>query len=149
MVLEREVAVEESVVEETNVEKARVKRPNPVQWVWYAFGGGLPQNRREWVLHDVTAQTRFLRHFARSMVLISPLVVGWLFAPASLGLRLAIVLLGLAVGLFYSFVYIDESAEHRLMKAGYPSGTAKRVRDERNAESDAEAKARYIATYRS
>jgi hypothetical protein len=71
------------------------------------------------------------------MVLISPLVVGWLFAPASLGLRLAIVLLGLAVGLFYSFVYIDESAEHRLMKAGYPSGTAKRVRDERNAESGA------------
>jgi hypothetical protein len=149
MGLEREVAVEESVVEETNVEKARVKRPNPVQWVWYAFGGGLPQNRREWVLHDVTAQTRFLRHFARSMVLISPLVVGWLFAPASLGLRLAIVLLGLVVGLFYSFVYIDESAEHRLVKAGYPSGTAKRVRDEQNAERDAEAKARYIATYRS
>jgi hypothetical protein len=83
------------------------------------------------------------------MVLISPLVVGWLFAPASLGLRLAIVLLGLVVGLFYSFVYIDESAEHRLVKAGYPSGTAKRVRDEQNAERDAEAKARYIATYRS
>jgi hypothetical protein len=67
------------------------------------------------------------------MVLISPLVVGWLFAPAPLGLRLAIVLLGLVVGLFYSFVYMDESGEHRLVKAG----------------RDAEAKARYIAMYRS
>jgi hypothetical protein len=140
--------VKESVVGETNVEKARLKRPNPVEWVWYAFGGGLPEDRREWVLHDVTANTRFLRHFARSMVLIAPLVVGWLFVPAPLGLRLAIVLLGLVVGLFYSFVYIDESAEHRLVKAGYPRGTGKRVRDEQNAERDAEAKARYIAMYR-
>jgi hypothetical protein len=141
--------VDESVIGEINVEKARLKRPNPVQWVWYAFGGGLPEDRREWVLYDVTANTLFLRHFARSMVLISPLVVGWLFAPASLGLRLAIVLLGLVVGLFYSFVYMDESAEHRLAKAGYPRGTVKRVRDEQNAERDAEAKARYIAMYRS
>jgi hypothetical protein len=82
-------------------------------------------------------------------VLISPLVVGWLFVPASLGLRLAIVLMGVLVGLFYSFVYMDESAEHRLVKAGYPHGTGKRLRDERNAERDAAAKARYIATYRS
>jgi hypothetical protein len=86
-------------VGEANVERARLKRPNPIQWVWYAFGGGLPEGRREWVLHNVTAKTRSLRHLARSMVLIAPLVVGWLFVPVSLGLCLAIVLIGWAGGL--------------------------------------------------
>src|SRR3979490_1236563 len=64
-------------VGEANVERARLKRPNPIQWVWYAFGGGLPEGRREWGPHAVTAKTRSLRHLARSMVLIAPLVVGW------------------------------------------------------------------------
>jgi hypothetical protein len=141
--------VENAVVGEANAERVRLKRPNPIQWVWYAFGGGLPEDRREWVLHDVTAKTRSLCHLARSMVLIAPLVVGWLFVPASLGLRLAIVLMGVLVGLFYSFVYMDESDEHRLAKAGYPRGTGERVREARYAERDAAAMARYIATYRS
>jgi hypothetical protein len=141
--------VENAVVVDPNVERVRLKRPNPIQWVWYAFGGGLPEDRREWVLHDFTAKTRFLRHLARSMVLIAPLVVGWLFVPASLGLRLAIVLMGVLVGLFYSFVYMDESDENRLAKAGYARGTGKRVREARYSERDAAAMARYIATYRS
>ena len=131
------------------VRQTTLKRPNPLQWIWYAFGGGLPEDRREWVLHDLTAKTRALRHLVRSMLLISPLVGFWLFVPASLGLRLALVLMGLIVGLFYSFAYMDESAEHRLAKAGYPRGMGKQIRAERHPERDAEAKARYIATYRS
>jgi hypothetical protein len=47
------------------------------------------------------------------------------------------------------FVYIDESDEHRLAKAGYPRGTGELLREARYAERDAAAKARYIATYRS
>ena len=81
------------------VRQTTLKRPNPLQWIWYAFGGGLPEDRREWVLHDLTAKTRALRHLVRSMLLISPLVGFWLFVPASLGLRLALVLMGLIVGL--------------------------------------------------
>jgi fatty acid desaturase len=136
---------EEGVVAKTR--QTKLKRPNPFQWIWYSFGGGLPEDRREWVLHDLTAKTRVLRHLVRSMVLISPLVGFWLFVPAPLGLRLALVLMGLIVGLFYSFAYLDESAEHRLVKAGYPRGMAKKLRAERL--HDPEAEARYIATYRS
>jgi hypothetical protein len=131
------------------MERPKVKRPNPFQWVWYAFGGGLPERNRSWVLHDVTAKTRFFRHLLRSMVLISPLVVFWLFVPGPLGLRLSLVLMGLIVGLFYSFCYLEESAEHRLAKAGYSRDRAKEVLGARRAERDAEIKARYIATYRS
>lgn len=134
---------------ERPVERPKVKRPNPVQWVWHTFGGGLPEHLHPWVLRDVTAKTRVFRHLLRSMVQVSPLVVFWLFVPAPLGLRLALVLMGMIVGLFYSFCYQEESAEHRLAKAGYSRDKAKEVLGARHAERDAETKARYIATYRS
>ncbi|WP_020672684.1 DUF5313 family protein [Amycolatopsis nigrescens] len=128
------------------VDKGSLKRPNPAQWLWYALGGGLPADRREWVLHDVTAKTWVLRHVARSLVLIAPLSLVWLLLPGSLALRLALVLMALLVGMFYSLSYIEQSGEHRLVKAGYPQGTGKRTRTE--AKDDAGARARYLAIYR-
>lgn len=124
------------------------KRPNPIQWLWYAVGGRLPAAHKEWVLHDVTTGTWMWRHWARSTVLIAPLVLVWLLLPAPLGLRLALCLMAALVGYFYSFAYIEDSIEHRLAKNGYPSGTGRRVRMEAREAADGEAKARYIARYR-
>lgn len=124
------------------------RRPNPAQWVWYALGGRLPATYREWVLNDVTASTWVWRHAAHSSVLLAPLCVVWLLLPGPLWIRLAMVLLAVIVGYFYSFVYIEESAEHRLAKHGYPHGTGKQIRAEAKAGAEAEIRARYIATYR-
>ncbi|MBB2939285.1 hypothetical protein FHX82_006371 [Amycolatopsis bartoniae] len=124
------------------------QRPNPVQWLWYALGGRLPERCREWVLHDTTSRTWVLRHAARSTVLVGPLMLVWLLLPAPIGLRLALVLMAALVGYFYSFVYMEEAAENRLAKHGYPRGTGKRVRKEATAEEDEAARQRYIARYR-
>lgn len=124
------------------------QRPNPLQWIWYALGGRLPDRCREWVLHDTTSSTWVWRHAARSTVLVGPLMLVWLLLPAPLGLRLALVLMAALVGYFYSFVYMEEAAENRLTKHGYPRGTGKRVRAEAHAEADELIRQRYIANYR-
>jgi hypothetical protein len=124
------------------------KRPNPAQWVWYALGGRLPSAYREWVLHDMTASTWLWRHAARSSVLLAPLCVVWLLLPGALWIRLAMVMLAVIVGFFYSFVYSEESAEHRLSKHGYAYGTGKQIRAAARAEAEAEIRQRYIARYR-
>ena len=66
---------------------------------------------------------------------------GWItWAAALLG--------GLVVTLIYSAAYIDQTAEHRLTKHGYPPGTAERVRRERDGVLDSEQLRRYKQTYR-
>jgi uncharacterized protein DUF5313 len=124
------------------------RRPNPARWIWYALGGRLPQRYREWVLHDVTARTWVLRHAARSSVLLAPLCAVWLLLPGPLWIRGLMVVLAVVVGYFYSFAYMEESAEHRLAKHGYPRGTGKQVRAEARAEIEEEIRQRYIAIYR-
>jgi uncharacterized protein DUF5313 len=126
----------------------KVKRPNPVRWAWYALGGRLPETYREWVLHDLTARTWLWRHAARSSVLLAPLCLVWLLLPGPLWIRLLMVALAVIVGYFYSFVYSSESAEHRLVKHGYPQGTGKQVRAEARADVEEEIRQRYIATWR-
>ena len=51
------------------------RRPGPLRWLAYAYGAGLPPEYREWVLHDVTTRTRHLRHFARAVAQLVPLLV--------------------------------------------------------------------------
>lgn len=127
---------------------AKLNRPDPIHWLWYAVGGRLPDRYREWVLHDVTARTWVLRHAARSSVLLVPLCLVWLLLPGALWIRLAMVALAVIVGYFYSFVYSPESAEHRLAKHGYPYGIGKQIRGEARAEAEEEARQRYLAAWR-
>jgi hypothetical protein len=44
--------------------------------------------------------------------------------------------------------YLYETTEHRALKAGYPRGTLRRIRDAAHAEQRAEAQARYNQRYR-
>ncbi|WP_246170203.1 DUF5313 family protein [Pseudonocardia hierapolitana] len=51
------------------------RRPGPARWLWYAFGGRLPAAHREWVLYDLTCRTWPLRHLARLLTQLVPVVV--------------------------------------------------------------------------
>lgn len=125
------------------------RRPGPVRWVLYALGFGLPPEYREWVLRDVTARTWVLRHLVRTAVQLLPFaVLLYLFVPGSPGIRAAAVGGGLALGFFYSLAYMYETTENRVLKAGYPRGTARELREGRDPDSrEAEAR-RYAERYR-
>jgi Family of unknown function (DUF5313) len=123
----------------------RPARPGPVRWFWYALGGGLPPRYREWVLRDTTAPRWWWRQIVRALVQAVPvgIVVG-LLIPGSAGVRVLAVAGGVLVALLYVVAFIDEAVEHRAMKAGYPRGYAKALRDA--AETPAGAPTRYPRT---
>jgi Family of unknown function (DUF5313) len=111
----------------------RAPRPNPLQWIWYALGGGLPRSLSPWVLADTTRRTWIVRHFTRAVVQMLPLVALCLFAvPVPLGYRASAAVGGLLIGLTFSMAFMTETIEHRAAKAGYPPGTAARLRAERS-----------------
>jgi hypothetical protein len=127
----------------------RPARPNPLLWVWYALGGGLPARYQDWVGHDVTARTWWARQIVRALVQALPVaVVVGLLIPGSLEIRLMAVFGGVFVAMIYVVAFLDEAVEHRAVKAGYPHGWAKAMRDEARApERDAAAR-RYAERYR-
>ncbi|MCW2634825.1 MAG: uncharacterized protein JWQ99_1192 [Blastococcus sp.] len=110
-------------------------RPNPLQWLWYALGGGLPRALSPWVLADTTGRTWIWRHLARAVVQMLPVVAACLVVPVPLAYRLSAAVGGLLLGLMFSVAFMTETIEHRVAKAGYPPGTAAQLRAER-AERD-------------
>jgi hypothetical protein len=133
-----------------------VHRPAPHRWLWYALGGGLPERNRGWVLHDTTVRTWWLRHIARSLVQVAvPIALVMTLLPASWGLRAAAAGAGVALALFYSLAYMPETTENRVVKAGYPAGTATELRElagqargERESERKRAASVKRAARYR-
>jgi hypothetical protein len=126
------------------------RRPGPVRWLLYAYGRGLPPEYREWVLRDVTAPTWVVRHFLRATVQLLPFaVLLYVFIPGQPWVRGCAVLAGLLLGYFYSGAYLEETTEHRAVKAGYPRGTAKEIRGEKNADEREEEERRYAERWRS
>jgi hypothetical protein len=120
------------------------ERPNPVQWVWYALGGGLPRRLSPWVLADTTRRTWIWRHFARALVQMSPVVaLCILVPPVPLAYRLSAAVGGLLIGLLFSMAFMTETIEHRVVKAGYPSGAAAELREERAERERVERHAPY------
>jgi len=133
-----------------------VRRPAPHRWVWYALGGRLPARNRTWVLHDTTTGTWWLRHIARILVQLAvPIALVLALMPAGWGVRAAAAGGGLALGLFYSLAYMPETTENRVVKAGYPAGTATAHREraalgraQRESERKRAAAAKRAARYR-
>jgi hypothetical protein len=120
------------------------QRPNPVQWVWYAVGGGLPRHLSPWVLADTTRRTWIVRHLLRAVVQLSPLLAVCVLAvPVPLAYRLSAAVGGLSLGLMFSIAFMTETIEHRARKAGYPPGTAARVRAERGERDRVERRSPY------
>jgi hypothetical protein len=108
-----------------------VVRPPPHRWLWYALGGRLPRQHRSWVLHDTTTTTWWLRHVARTFVQMAvPIALVLTVLPAPWGLRAAAAGGGIFLALIYSLAYMAEATENRVVKAGYPAGTAQARRDQ-------------------
>ena len=58
----------------------------------------------------------------------------------------AVLVLGIAaffVGLLFSIAFMTETIEHRVAKAGYPPGTAARLRAERSERAQLERRSPY------
>jgi Family of unknown function (DUF5313) len=115
------------------------------------FGGKLSQRHKEWVLHDVTCHTRWLRQIVRAVVQIA--------APAAIvavlldGLGFGLVVVGgvacgVLLGVWYSLAYIDQTGDRRLVKQGYEPGTLRRALRERYNDEHADEIARYRQMYR-
>ena len=122
----------------------RRSRPNPLQWLWYALGGGLPRELSPWVLADTTGRSWVRRHLARAFVQVLPLVLICLIAvPVPFAYRVSAAGGGLLLAMLFSLAYMTETIEHRVAKAGYPAGTAARLRAERTERERLERRARY------
>ncbi|HEV2886561.1 MAG TPA: DUF5313 family protein [Jatrophihabitans sp.] len=110
------------------------RRPSPWQWLRYSLGGALPPELSTWVLHDTTCRTWVVRQVMRSLLVISPLIAVLLvFVPGPFWIRALSALGGVLMSLLYSLGFLTETAEHRLVKAGYPAGTGAAVRQDRAA----------------
>jgi hypothetical protein len=109
------------------------KRPNPVEWVWYAFGGGLSPQLSQWVLRDTTGSTWWLRHIGRILLQLAPFIVAVVvFLPGPLEVRIDTAVLGLLSGLIWAVSMMWGTTEHRLIKAGFAPGEAEQARHERS-----------------
>lgn len=122
----------------------RAPRPTALQWVGYALGAGLPRELSPWVLADTTGRTWVLRHVVRALVQLAPVVVLCLLVPpVPWAYRVSAAVGGLLLGLMFSLFFMEQTVEHRVVKAGYPPGTADRVRAERAERDRVERHSRY------
>jgi hypothetical protein len=95
------------------------------------------------VLSDTTGRTWILRHIARAVVQMLPIVVLCLVVQVPLAYRISAAAGGLLLGLLFSMAFMTETIEHRVSKAGYPPGTAARVRAERQERDRVERHSPY------
>jgi hypothetical protein len=104
---------------------ARPARPGPAWWLWYAFGGRLPDRYRAWVRHDATTRTWLPRHLIRIVVAASPLLAA-LFVGLRLltGISVGWIVGALGVGLLFTLFYATGMARElvrvRLARHGFP-----------------------------
>ena len=88
---------------------AQWRRPDPLRWIWYAFGGTLGQRYRQWVLQDLTGRTRWERQIARAVLQVAPLAVVLLLTLGFGWIAWVGVGCGLVLALIYSTAYFDPS----------------------------------------
>jgi hypothetical protein len=120
-------------------------RPNPLLWLYYQYGGRLPDHYRDWVLHDTTSRWWLARAFGRTLLQAVPVIIVLLVVFALFGVpwyfAVACVVLGLVVSIYYALSYSSESVDSRLSRYGYPGGYASAYRQEqyeKTHEADAE-----------
>jgi hypothetical protein len=120
-----------------------IVRPNPVQWLRYVYVGSVPARNRAWVLYDATRSTWIVRHAARYFALVTPIIVPVLiFLPASLELRALSCLTAVLTMLMFYLGFTVDSVERRVEKAGYPHGSAARIREQRALDAQRAVAAR-------
>jgi len=93
-------------------------RPGMGRWLAYAYGRRLPPRHAQWVLHDLTCRTWFVRHMLRGLVQCAPALLLLLFpAPAAiLAMMVGIVVFGAE---FYAMAFAWEIRDRRLYQHGF------------------------------
>ena len=101
-----------------------MQRPPPWLWLKYAAGGRLSDRYIDWVFHDLNDRGWRMREVLRVLGLAMIPVIGAMFLPGSLALRLMTAVLILAGPLFVAAAYGDEMRAYRLRQHGLlpPSG---------------------------
>lgn len=106
-----------------------MRRPGLLLWLRYAFGGRLPAEYSEWVLHDTTSSSWVVRHVARVLVVITaPVVAILVWLPADFGLRVLTAFVCAACAVLLTAILSNDMTERRLNRAGYEWGTGERAR---------------------
>jgi len=96
------------------------RRPNPLLWLWYALWGPLPEKYAIWVLYDGTCSTWVLRYLARVLTAAAlPVTAIAVFLPAAGEIRGWTAFTAGACALLFTVVWINESTEYRLARAGF------------------------------
>ena len=84
-----------------------------------------------------------VRHVLRGVVQFLPFaIVLLLVIPVDKGILATGIAMGALIGLLFSTAFVDNVAESRAMKAGYPEGYAAQVRRERVKKARARARQR-------
>jgi hypothetical protein len=95
------------------------------------------------VRYDTTVGTWIVRHIVRCLVLLAvPVAAVVIFLPANAGLRVLTAVTAGGCGLMFMLVHIIETTERRIIRAGYPAGTAEATRHERSNDAQRAANAR-------
>lgn len=96
------------------------RRPGPLRWLWYAFWGPLPDRYAVWVLYDATCATWVLRYAARVLTAAAvPVAAIAVFLPAPGEVRGWTAFAAGSCAVLFTGVWINESTEHRLARAGW------------------------------
>ena len=127
-----------------------MRRPNPVRWLYYQYGGRLPDRHRDWVLHDATCRTWLVRVLLRTFVWLTPAFAVLLAVLVTVGdswpIALGSVLLGVLVSLRFAVANAAESVDARLVKYGFPAGHGSAVRAQQDAAEEREYRERWRQT---
>ena len=122
-------------------------RPNPVLWLYYQFGGRVPDRYRDWVVHDATCRSWLVRKLLRVFVQAAPVFAGVLVILVAVGgswpIALGSVLLGVLVSLRFAVANAAESVDTRLVKYGFPAGYGTAVRQRSTADEEERYRARW------
>ena len=136
-------------MESVATQDRQARRPGPLRWIRYALGGSLSPRYRQWVLHDLTCRGRWIRQIVRAVLQVAPFAVLLLLTLGTSWITWVGVICGLGLALIYSLAYFNQSADYRLVKHGFPPGTAREILSERDKAKHPDRMRRYIETYRS
>ena len=87
-----------------------------------------------------------VRHLGRAVLQFS---FWWLalLVPGPWSLRFSMVALGFLLSLYFSISFMEDACERRLLKAGYPAGLNRRIREETPIADRAATAALYASYY--
>lgn len=127
----------------------KLNRPDPIRWFWYAYGRTLPEHYRPWVLRDLTAPSRWVRQVLRTSAVLAPFALVGLVLAGNTWIVWTATLGGYLLAVIYSLSYIDQYAQYRLGKHGFPHGTFTQVMAEAQSKTTTDERRLYDAIYRS